>query len=62
MFPLLHFMRFVVSSIIQTKLQNKAREVFTKPHPEEVLQDEKVDAKILVENEIEKPKKETSGK
>lgn len=62
MFSLLQFIRFVVSPIIQTKLQNKAREVFTKPRPEEVTEDEKVDAKILIENEIEKPKKETSGK
>lgn len=46
----------------QIKKKNKAREVFTKPRKEDVKEDEQVDANILVENEIEKSKKGTSGK
>lgn len=60
MFSLLNYMHFVLSSL---KFSNKAREVFTKPRPDEVtVEDEQADANILVENEIEKPKKAASGK
>lgn len=61
-FSLLNFMHFVLSPK-KKLLQNKAREVFTKPRPDEATaQNEQVDANILVENEVEKPKKTASGK